>query len=130
MVVDDKTREVFLSEWAASKIWRLDSNGRQLQSVQLDFLPDNLRWDNGTILIAGQRATPDQLHDCQNRGTPCPRRYSVARLDPVTLAIQVIFTGGDQPEEQFAGATGAAAIDDEIWLGSFMGTTVSRLAIS
>ena len=87
--------------------------------ANLNFLPDNLRWtERGTLLVAGQNASPERLFGCQARHGPCPLGFTVAELDPATLGVRVLVTGGDAA---FGGATGALFV----WARS-LGRQLSR----
>lgn len=118
-------RFVIVSEWATRRLWRfpLGEDGRAV-SVDLDFLPDNLRWSSdGRLLLAGQNATPAAVFGCEAAGRPCPMAFTVAEVDPGNLAIDIVLRGGDAC---FGGATGALGVGGEIWVGSFTGDRIAR----
>lgn len=120
---------IFVSEWAARRIWRIPLDGGKARFTTVPFLPDNLRWtDEGTLLVAGQTATPQEVFNCEAESRPCPMGFVVARIDPEALAVQPILTG-DEPtyaRTGFGGATGAIKIGETIWVGSFTGRRVAR----
>lgn len=116
---------LYVSEWSARKLWRLSLRGTSpATSVALDFLPDNLRWsNNGKLILAGQAAAAEQVFGCEARKIPCPMPFAVVEVDPETLRTRTLIRGGN---EQFGGATGAATIGNEIWVGSFRSNKVAR----
>lgn len=124
---DGKT--LFASEWAARRIWRVPLDGGEPRSAPTAFLPDNLRWTRaGALLVAGQNASPRGLFGCQDRKAPCPMGFTVAIVNPATLAARNR-VGGDAASftaTGFGGATGAIEVGDEIWVGSFTGDRVAR----
>jgi hypothetical protein len=110
---------------SGSSISRLDGAKSAPRSVDVDFLPDNLRWtDHGTLLLAGPDARPEELFGCQARHEECPLGFTVAEIDPATLRVRVLFRGGDTT---FGGATGALFVGRDLWVGSFRGETIGRL---
>jgi hypothetical protein len=116
---------LYLSEWSARRLWKIPLHGGgKAQSIALDFLPDNLRWTpNGTLLLAGQNSKPSQVLGCDVRHVTCPMRFTVAEINPSTLQVHVLLRGGD---DAFGGATGAALMNSELWVGSFHGDRVAR----
>jgi hypothetical protein len=124
---DGKT--LFASEWAARRIWRIPLDGGEPRSAPTAFLPDNLRWmRDGGLLVAGQTASPRGLFGCQDGKARCPMGFTVAVVDPATLAVRPL-VGGDAASfaaTGFGGATGAIQVGDEIWVGSFTGDRVAR----
>lgn len=118
---------IIVCEWAARRIWRLDGQGRPLAKVETNFLPDNLRWtDDGHLLLAGQSDRPEAVFGCVARGDRCPLAFRVVRLDPESLAMTDLIACDEATavSQGFGGATGALAVDDKIWVGSFTGTQI------
>jgi hypothetical protein len=117
--------EIYVSEWAARKLWKFSLQAKIApRSVDVDFLPDNLRWTgHGTLLLAGQNAKPEELFGCQARREPCPLGFTIAEIEPATLRIRVLFKGGDST---FGGATGALFVGRDLWAGSFLGELIGR----
>jgi hypothetical protein len=124
--------QLFVSEWAARTVWRLSIDGEIEARVDIDFLPDNLRWaDDGSLLLAGQLANPEALFGCEARGD-CPLAYVAARLNPHTLRLTPILRVGHSEALAvgFGGATGALQIRDEIWVGTFTGERIARFRLT
>lgn len=116
---------LYVSEWAARKLWVFSLKTKAApRNVDVDFLPDNLRWtDHGTLLLAGQNAAPEKLFGCQARREPCPLDFSVVEVNPRTLSVRFLMKGGDTT---FGGASGALFVGKELWVGSFRGEVIGR----
>jgi hypothetical protein len=91
----------------------------QLESVQLGFAPDNLRWaSDGKILLAGTRGV---ITRCTDDDIGCEISIArVAKVDPVTLSVEQLidFKGNTF----FTQGTVAIEVDDEIWIGGVSGS--------
>lgn len=132
IAVTSDGRTVIVAEWALRRIWRVPLDGGDAHFVTTSFLTDNLRWtDHGDLLIAGQVAEPRELFTNSTTGKPSPMGFSVARIDPVTLAVTPLVSGNEQSfaVTGFGGATGAAEIDGTIWVGSFTGNRIARFLL-
>lgn len=116
---------LYVSEWSAQRLWKISMDGTQKsQHIRLAFLPDNLRWTpQGTLLLAGQNAKPSQVMGCDARHIACPEKFTVAEIDPVTLNTSILVRGGGCG---FGGATGAAMVDGQLWVGSFRGNRIAK----
>lgn len=96
-----------------------------------DFMPDNIHWDGGRLLLAGMvRDEPAcggvrKIVDGVADGMLCHRGYAVAQLDPSTRRFARVAGGG--PDPVFNGVSAAIIIDNKIWLGSYQ---ADRIAIS
>ncbi len=122
---------VFVSEWAARKVWKLSMAGDVEAQVATDFLPDNLRWsDDGRLLLAGQAARPEAVFGCEARGAPCPLAFSAVMLDPSTLSVTPLLNADETTAAMigFGGATGAVQVGGELWIGSFTGHRLARFS--
>ena len=118
-------RWLYVSEWSAQRLWKISMDGREKpKSISVSFLPDNLRWaPQGTLLLAGQNAKPSQVFGCLAKHLACPEKFTLAEINPATLQVHILLLGGD---ESFGGATGAAIVNGQLWVGSFHGTQVAR----
>jgi hypothetical protein len=56
-------------------------------------------------------------------GTPCPRGYVAAAIDPKTLAVTELAHGPAAPP--YTGTATAIPVDGEIWLSSYNGDRVA-----
>jgi hypothetical protein len=120
---------VFVSEWAAQRLWRLGPDGEPVGCTEIRFLPDNLRWTpDGKLFLAGQVARPEAVFGCVTRGDICPMAFEVIVVDPETLISHSIIAADERQTKEwgFGGATGALQVDDELWIGSFTGKRIAR----
>ena len=119
---------IFVSEWSGGCVWKWSIDGEILGRVDVDFLPDNLRWTaEGALLLAGQVDRPERVFGCEARGEPCPLAFAVVRLDPDAMALTTLVRASqDQAVAMgFGGATGAIRVGPEIWVGSFTGERIA-----
>ena len=131
-IVVAEDRAIIVSEWATQKLWRLSAEGEVEARVALDFLPDNLRWTpKGDLLLAGQISDPKTLFERSAAGLPCPMGYQVVRVEPTALRVTPLIDVSDVGARTagFGGATGAAQIGEQIWVGSFTGESVGRFLL-
>lgn len=98
--------------------------------VAPDFMPDNIHWSGGRLLLTGMRLDEPacgglrRVTDGKADPLLCHRGWVVGQVDPNRLQITTFAYGRPQPG--FNGHSGAALVGDELWLGSFQS---SRLAI-
>jgi len=129
IAVSSDAKNVFVTEWAARRLWRIPLDTREPASVPTSFLPDNLRWtDSGKLLVVGQTSDPRTLLSCQQTKRPCPMGYVVAEVDPASLALTILWTGTDETYRAtgFGSGTGAIQVGDTIWVGTFFGDRIAR----
>jgi hypothetical protein len=122
-------KNVFVTEWAARRLWRIPLDSGEPVSVPTPFLGDNLRWtDAGRLLVVGQTADPRSLFSCQAKKVPCPMGYVVALVDPKTLALKTLLTGTDAsyPAAHFGSGTGAIEVGESLWIATFFGNEIAR----
>lgn len=119
VAVSSDGRWVFVGEWGARSIFRLSLGREAPNRVELPvpFHVDNLHWaDDGRLLATG--------HDCV--GDECEGRQNsahVVAIDPRTMELDYLVRRADS--EAFGFATGAAMIDDTIWVGSFISNRIA-----
>ncbi len=129
IAVSPDGRHVFVSEWAARKVWKLSMTGAVDAHVATSFLPDNLRWSpDGRLLLAGQASRPEAVFGCEARGEACPLAFATVRLDPSTLSVTSLVEVDETTAAAmgFGGATGALQVGHELWIGSFTGHRLAR----
>jgi len=95
-----------------------------------DFMPDNVHWSNGHLLLAGMRLDEPAcgglrtVVDGVADPMLCHRGWVVGELDVAGRRIGTVAYGHPQPG--FNGVSSALLVNGELWLGSFQS---DRLAI-
>jgi hypothetical protein len=95
-----------------------------------DFMPDNIHWSGGRLLLAGMRLDEPAcggLRPVVNGiADPmlCHRGWIVGEVDLSRRSISTVAYGTPQPG--FNGLSAATIVGDELWLGSFQS---DRLAV-
>jgi hypothetical protein len=122
-------RWIWVANWPVREVVRVPARpvrgGPRRTVLKLDFLPDNLRWgDDGWLWVAGAAATPPEFFACVSK-PGCRGDYRIARINPATLAVQIV--PHPRPSPTFGDATTAAKLGDTIWLGAVAGERVAYL---
>ena len=89
---------------------------------------DNLAWgSDGKLYAASITAGVLEVQACNDlaRGS-CPAAFEIVRVDPATLAHEVVYRGGGAP---MGGGTVGLRVGDELFIGSFAGDRVLRVAL-
>lgn len=95
-----------------------------------DFMPDNIHWTGGRLLLAGMRLDEPACGGLRSvvdgKADPmlCHRGWVVGELDRARRRIATVAQGARQPA--FNGVSSVAIVDRKLWLGSFQS---GRLAI-
>jgi hypothetical protein len=119
-----------VAAWAERRLARvpLPCNGSTkvtTASIDVPYMPDNLRWtDRGTVLATGQITTPDGLLACVRQGGPCPDQVVVSEIDPGSMKTvnEWRLAAGDT----LGLGTTALQVGDEIWVSSILGHVIGR----
>jgi hypothetical protein len=123
LIVSPDGASVYLTSWVERRIVRLPLAGStgEVPNAPVDFMPDNLHWaSDGSILIAGQIQTIESAMLCKHKR--CPQDWSIARLDPKTMAVSYLYWEKGTPE--FSAATTALQVGDKLWIGTFLGDRI------
>jgi hypothetical protein len=103
---------VYASSWSARRLVVLSLRDGSRREVALDFMPDNIhRLADGSLLVAGQRASVAAIHAC---GAQCPQPWVVTRVEPRTGAVQPLLSGPGTPAINYA--CGAIAVADTLFV--------------
>lgn len=89
---------------------------------------DNLAWgSDGQLYAASLTAGVLEVQACNDlsRGA-CPAAFEIVRVDPATLAHEVVYHGNGAP---MGGGTVGLRVGDELFIGSFAGDRVLRVAL-
>ena len=109
-------RDLYVAIWRSSEVRRVPLAGGQVQSVKLDFMPDNIHWgDDGKLWIAGAAGEAGAYFDCAAK-KGCHNPYGIASLDPATMAVTTFAHPDTRPA--FGDATAAVRVGGEVWVGS------------
>lgn len=121
-------RHVYVNAYFGNEVRRVDvASGEVLARAEVPH-PDNLTWaPDGRLLVASHRGGLRQIAACQDvmEGT-CPLPFSVLALDPETLHSTTLLERDDLP---IGAVSVALQVDEDLWLGTFAGDRVARLAM-
>lgn len=117
--------------WHSVIVFDREDNTRRIERIKApDFMPDNIRWSGGRLILAGMRldepACGGLRRIVEGVADPmlCHRGWVIGELDLEHKRIGAVAYGGPQPG--FNGLSATAFACGELWLGSFQS---SRLAI-
>jgi hypothetical protein len=90
---------------------------------------DNLAWgSDGKLYAASITAGVLEVQACNElAGGACPAAFEIVRVDPATLAHEVVYRGAGAP--MGAGTVGLR-VGDELFIGSFAGDRVLRVNLA
>jgi hypothetical protein len=126
VVVSADGRYMYVNEFAGKQVFKYDlTTGKQLGSVKVDFLPDNLTWTReGRLLAAGVKGARG---DCpEGSGRPCIQGFGVAEIDPAKMQARAIFDSANY-EPLIGGVSSALEVGDSIYLGAFQGERLVKI---
>ncbi len=111
-------------------VYSLRDTSRPLRQIEAPgFMPDNLHWDNGRLLLAGMVYDEPacggvrKVVNGQADSMRCPRGYVVASLDPGSLMFSIVAYA--TPNPAFNGVSSAVVIGNELWLGSYQADRIA-----
>jgi hypothetical protein len=117
-------RFMYVAAFASREIVRFERTKTPMakQVVQVDIMPDNLRWTaNGKLYTAGGNFVAPS--ECAS--APCSTGWSVYEIDPGSLQATRI-AGADQ-KAALQGASTALAVGGDIWVGTYSGDRLGYL---
>jgi hypothetical protein len=123
---DGKT--LWFAAWGSSALIRVGRDGEGRREIALPHHPDNVSWGaDGQLLVTGQKASIVQIPACGelDSGT-CPLPFSVLRVAPDALTFEVVFE--HDPARLGGAGTVALELDGTLWIGTFAGDRVLRVA--
>lgn len=127
--VDADGTHYFVSDWGGEKLLRVPASAgtEKPVSVDLGMRPDNMNWTRaGTLYVAGHMQSPTKALGCvATKVDVCPVPFKILEVDPKTMSVLRVVVDGTSMEN-FAAATGALEVGDEIWSGSFRNTKIAR----
>ncbi len=126
VVVSADGRYLYVNEFSAKKIRKYDlKENKELNSAQVDFLPDNLTWTKqGHLLVAGVKGARG---DCpEGSGRPCLQGFGITEIDPAKMQTRPIFDSVNYPP-LMASVSVALKVGDAIYVGAFTGDRLLRI---
>lgn len=97
--------------------------------AQADLPPlDNAAWgSDGRLYVAALTAPFLEMQACNRlEQGACPAAFEILAVDPDTLDSEVVYRGGGPP---MGGGTVGLRVGDELFIGSFAGDRVLRVAL-
>ncbi|MGE0230208.1 MAG: hypothetical protein AB7O39_06705 [Flavobacteriaceae bacterium] len=113
-------RWCFVNSWGRKEICRLSlvEPTTAPRHASLEFLPDNLTWtqDRSYLLTTGQFGSAETVMTSFMSADRLGYGFQIARIDPETLAIEILVTY-ENPDE-FGCASTALLVGEEVWVGT------------
>jgi hypothetical protein len=119
-------RHVFANVYFGKELRKLDlQTGEKVGSAAI-AKADNLAWDKqGHLLNIAHTGTLQTLLACMKQpGQTCALGYTVYRINPDTMASEILFVHEGSP---MGAATVARQLDDWLYLGSYTGNRIVRM---
>ena len=120
-------RWLYINHWPARKIIRL-SRGQTppvKDTLDLNFQPDNIRWQADGSLLAAGHGGPDTPRVIKCLMVVCPDAASVvARIDPKGWSAKEIIRY--PANDKFFSSTVALQVGKEIWIGTITQDRIAR----
>jgi hypothetical protein len=128
--LDDSEFYVVAFGWRAIVVFsRTDTLSPLRRATAPGFMPDNIHWDEGRLILAGMQYDEPacgglrKIIDGKADDMRCHRGYVVAELSPQTLDFRVVAYA--EPNPVFNGVSAARIIGDELWLGAYQGDRIA-----
>jgi len=123
-------RWYYIAEWSGRALSRLsrNQNSPQKETVNVNFMPDNIRWsDDGYLIIAGHGPTAAEYFNCRKESIPCSLDSTIVEVDPKTLEVRTL---REMPgDEKFGTASVAIKVGNEVFVSSFRKSRISYFDI-
>lgn len=93
------------------------------------FMPDNIHWDDGRLLLAGMQYDEPacggtrKIINGKADDMRCHRGYTVAQLDPGSMNFSIVSYA--EPDPDFNGVSAATLVEGELWLASYQSDRVA-----
>lgn len=127
--VSSDGRLVFLNSSGEGKVRRIVRATGEVEAVADVPGLDNARWSSdGRLVVASLLGGNDELFAlCMNLAEgACPIEFQIVAIDPGTMETEVLYRNEGAP--MGAGTVGLV-IDDELFIGSFAGDRILRVAL-
>jgi hypothetical protein len=99
------------------------------RAVAPGFMPDNIHWDEGRLLLAGMQYDEPacggirKIINGKADEMRCHRGYAVAHLDPLSMTFSILAYA--EPDPDFNGVSAASIVGGELWLASYQADRVA-----
>jgi hypothetical protein len=99
------------------------------RAVAPGFMPDNIHWDDGKLLLAGMQYDEPacggirKIINGKADEMRCHRGYTVAQLDPHSMVFSIVAYA--EPDPDFNGVSAASIVAGELWLASYQADRVA-----
>jgi hypothetical protein len=119
---------LYFAAWGGSRLVRIGRDGSGRRELAVPHHPDNLSWaSDGRLLSTGQHGSLLIVPACQRIATgTCPIPYSVVRVAPDFSSSELVFA--EDPARLSGAGTVALAHDAALWIGTFAGDRILRVA--
>jgi len=127
---DERHFYVIAFGWHAVLVYDRSDTGHPVERIDApDFMPDNIHWSDGHLLLAGMRLDEPacgglrSIVDGVADPMLCHRGWVVGELDRAHHRVSTFAYGRPQPG--FNGLSAAAIADGALWLGSFQASSLA-----
>jgi hypothetical protein len=131
---DDREFYVVAFGWHAVVVYGRDDTSQPLrQAVAPGFMPDNIHWDGGRLILAGMQSDEPacggrrKIIDGKADDMRCHRGYTVAALEPQALEFTIVAYA--EPNAGFNGVSAARVVNGDLWLASYQGERIAVRAV-
>ena len=127
---DDTEFFVVAFGWRSVVVFsRADPSRPLRRAVAPGFMPDNIHWDDGKLLLAGMQYDEPacggvrKIVNGKADEMRCHRGYTVAELDPHSMNFTVVAYA--EPDPDFNGVSAAAIVGGDLWLASYQADRIA-----
>lgn len=131
---DDRHFYVVAFGWHSVVLFDRRDTTRQLARIEAPgFMPDNIHWTGGRLLLTGMRLDEPACGGLRKVvggvADPmlCHRGWAVGELDRVQQRIRIV--ASREPAAGFNGHSAAAISGGRLWLGSFQSSRLAHLPL-
>jgi hypothetical protein len=132
---DDRGFYVVAFGWRSVVAFSRSDSSKPLWRVQAPgFMPDNIHWSDGRLLLAGMQFDEPacgglrKIVEGRADDMRCHRGYTVAQLDPATTEFRILAYG--EPDPVFNGVSAAVFVDADLWLASYQSDRIAVRRLS
>lgn len=126
--VSDDGEWLYIVHYAAHSVLRVPITGGSPDIIyQGAFSPDNIhKGDDGFLYVSGFFDSPaGRIRECvRSRAKICPTPIAILQIDPDALTVKYAFRSDDMGGA-FGAATTALKIDDDFWVGTWIGDRIA-----